>query len=134
MSSDTTRIISAVASVWSRGPSLFGAAWPDIREKLLAEMARLESRPGEAEDALDSVLALFDAHPEAREDLVAALSDQPSLEKGEYKSLPGKPSAIDASRFRCPDSACDHRWTRRSVGQSPGKCPVHHLPLVPVID
>jgi hypothetical protein len=98
--SDTTRILSAVANVWSRGPALFGPEWSDVREKLLAEIARLESQPHNADAALDAVLALFEAHPEGRASLVAALSDHPSLEKGEFKPLPGKPSPIEVSRFR----------------------------------
>jgi hypothetical protein len=134
VSSDTARILSAVANVWPRGPEHFGAEWPDVRKKLLAEIARLESHPHDADATLDAVLALFDTNPAAREDLVVALSELPSLEKGEFKPLPGQPSPIEASRYRCPDAACDHEWTRRSAGQKPGKCPTHHLPLVPRLD
>ena len=130
--SETANIIHAVSQVWGEGLELFGGDWPHVRQQLLDKMEYLETHPEEEDAAIDSLLAVFEPYPEAREKLVNMVSASPTLIKGEYKPLPGQQGEIRTSRFKCPDPGCDHTWTRRVVGQRVGKCPHHHLPLIPL--
>jgi hypothetical protein len=132
--SETPRIIQAVTQLWNDGPELFGAGWPEVRQQLLLNLERLDSHPDEEDATTDVLLAIFDAHLEARDRLVTLLSASGALVKGEYKPLPGQQGAIAASRFVCPDPGCGYTWARRMVGQRIETCPRHHLPLVPVKD
>ena len=130
--SETTNIKLAVSQLWPNGPELFGSNWPNVRKQLLLKVEYLETHPDDEDEAINALLAVFDDHPEAREKLVNLLSAAPSANKGDYKPLPGQQGEIKALRFKCPDPGCDHTWTRRVVGQPVGKCPHHHLRLMPL--
>jgi hypothetical protein len=130
--SETFRIIQSVAQLWHDGPVLFGAEWPMVKEQLLLKLEQLDSQPNEEEVAIEGLLAVFDKYPGARERLVNLLGAGPAMDKGEYKPLPGAPTAIGASQFTCPEQGCGYTWTRRVLGQRMEKCPQHHLPLVHV--
>lgn len=129
--SDTANIKLAVSQLWPNGPKLFGSDWPNIRQQLLLQMEYLETHPEEEDAATDNLLAVFDAYPEAREKLTSLIGALTPSNKGEYKQLLGLPGQIRTSLFKCPDPGCDHTWTMRIKGQPVGKCPQHHLPLIP---
>jgi hypothetical protein len=49
---------------------------------------------------------------------------------GVYSPLSGNPSVIPAKKYVCPVK--EHNYTKRiaKVGEDPGKCPKHNLPLI----
>lgn len=130
--SEVFLIIQSIAQLWRDGPVLFGADWSMVKQQLLLKLEQVDSRPNDEDASIDGLLAVFDKYPEARDRLVNLLSAAPAMDKGEYKPLPGAPTAIGATHFTCPEQGCGYTWTRRVLGQRIEKCPQHHLPLVHV--
>ncbi len=48
-----------------------------------------------------------------------------------YRSLTGKPGAIEGDLFVCPEPDCKRKWTRHSQGEAVPDCPDHHIKFRP---
>jgi len=66
---ETFHIAEAVAKLWSNGPELFGARWPEIKEQLLLALKDLDDPACDPGEAADALMVVFDEHPQARDQL-----------------------------------------------------------------
>jgi hypothetical protein len=100
-----------------------------VMDRELAGLLALAQAGQNVDNRILELLARYEA---TRAWMAKFLRDKrpPDVERV-YNPLPGGIGPVPVSaRYACPNG--DYVWYRRAVNQPIGKCPTHHLPLLPV--
>ena len=102
-------------------PDLLGTEAEPVDQQL-AELLG-QAKAGQQDD--QQILEILTSHPKTRSWIAEFLSPE-QASKG-YQSLPGKPSAVSAPKYVCPEG--DYTWFQRSAGTPVPSCPTHNCQL-----